>query len=62
VVRSPFFTIKPDHIEGFINKNKRGPSSADIITLLKDFKYLMDLKERLATIKEMQGASPPFLY
>lgn len=41
---------------------KRGPSSADIITLLKDLKYLTDLKERLAIIKEMQGASLPFLY
>jgi hypothetical protein len=36
---------------------KRGPSSTDIITLLKDLEYLTDLKEKLAIIKEMQGAS-----
>jgi len=50
-------------IEILLNSNKviirgiRGPISADIITLLKDFKYLMDLKERLATIKRLQDAS-----
>jgi transcription elongation factor Elf1 len=33
---------------------KRGPSSTDIITLLKDLEYLTHLKEKLAIIKEIQ--------
>ena len=40
-----------------IIRGKKGPSSTDIITLLKDLEYLTHLKEKLAIIKEMQDAS-----
>lgn len=37
---------------------KRGPSSTDIITLLKDVKYLVSLREKLELIKRIQAADP----
>jgi len=37
-----------------IIESKRGPSSADIITLLEDFDYLVTIKEKLAIIKKMK--------